>query len=407
MSYTVTAGTGFRFRNLRFLGGQGGLDLKGGTDIRGEYVYGTEQRDTENGWSGVLHVGNSRNVHVQHVYGVASDRGIEIDDGPTDVTIEKIWIEDIAPTMDTYSFTLDVHRHGDAADTDNVTFRDAALVSCQKGLTASNHSPAGSLSNVTFENVVQVDCGTPRVGADDATLRNVHIYADEQEPGNALAHSGGRLRVDGFTVHYAPDTYLQIAGGDRIPHRECVIDGLYGEPADGTAGNAIRVGSGTELEGLTVRNVTIDPDLDAFARLESGATTDDGWGGTFRDCRAEAEQSYVVDAENGPITVTGGSAASSMDISPVGSRFDAVAGVSPESVDSGVIVDGVATNDGDPTDGDGLWSDNDAILRANGAIIWDTTTDPHTPYAVDGDGNWLQWGGTTDGSSGGGFFDIF
>lgn len=60
------------------------------------------------------------------------------------------------------------------------------------------------------------------------------------------------------------------------------------------------------------------------------------------------------------------------------------------TTDNGVrnIINGVGTNSGDPsTTGD--WNGSAALAHEHGAVIWDSSTSPATPYRADPSGNWV------------------
>jgi archaellum component FlaG (FlaF/FlaG flagellin family) len=69
-----------------------------------------------------------------------------------------------------------------------------------------------------------------------------------------------------------------------------------------------------------------------------------------------------------------------------------VAGVARSAVtDRGTrtLFNGEGTNGGDPAAG-GEWNGHGDYAHDMGAVVWDTSTSPWTPYRADGDGNWLS-----------------
>lgn len=53
------------------------------------------------------------------------------------------------------------------------------------------------------------------------------------------------------------------------------------------------------------------------------------------------------------------------------------------------VVNGRSTNNGDPSS-TGQWNGNATLAHELGVTVWDTSTDPDTPYKAGPDGNWTS-----------------
>lgn len=163
-------------------------------------------------------------------------------------------------------------------------------------------------------------------------------------------------------VHHATSEAMQLRGNDvTVDNLNAVDIGSSGTPALTITGDRVRV------SGMSVVQKS-EPfrGEDTLARITGDNVT-------LRDVHAGGQQWGVV-VDGATETV-----------------LDGVRGLSPAKVQDGgtrTLVNGTGTNAGDPRSG-GEWRGHADYAYSMGATVWDTTTQPWTPYRADGDGNWL------------------
>lgn len=257
----LQAGSGFRFREVYIDGGQGGLNIPvSAEDVEGTGLKVTNQHDTENGWAGVLDV-KGNEVFISNIYGENCDRGVEVEDGGRNVTLTRGYLIDINNNQATNTkapFCLDTHRHADAADVRDVTFRDWGIYDSEWGPTASNHATDGVVEAVTFENIRVHGTTGATFEADDVTVRDYHHYRGSRGADEAITVKGGHCIIEDMWVHTTTNNaYVKANEGARIPLEHVEVDGLYGDAVNSgtTTSQAVVVnGDGGNLRSLIIKD---------------------------------------------------------------------------------------------------------------------------------------------------------
>ncbi|SEO62128.1 hypothetical protein SAMN04487948_103531 [Halogranum amylolyticum] len=185
--------------------------------------------------------------------------------------------------------------------------------------------------------------------------------------------------VDSKTaVHAAGDNSMFTNFGVRDTRQQA-----FRVPGDGVQINGVDVinfgSTGTAAlrlagDGVYVANVTLDQrdggyDSNTIARVEGNETVLNGVVG-------HGDRDWGIDVASGATETV----------------LANVSGVARSALDDSgtrTLFNGEGTNDGNPASS-GEWNGHGDYAHDMGAVVWDTSTSPWTPYRADGDGNWLS-----------------
>jgi hypothetical protein len=325
IAYSVRAGDDFTFRDLVLEGGQGGLNCSY-ENVTGRNLTFRNHHYPEKGWSAGVHGGEAaNNVRLEGIIGERSDRGIEFENGATNVHVTDGELTDIdnARAEDPGSvFVLDVHSHPDRPLTENITYERFTLRNCARGLTLQGRHEDGHARDLTARDVTVVDCGdgpaNPAVLVRDAQNVLVENLVLDTEDEGGLYQGTPRLvgvgsRASGAAVE-TEVTFRNLevrasAKWDAIYPTGAVvtIEGATIRNPAGNTGRGIYVTSGSPLRHLSVSDLKLEDDgYQAAVQVDDDAIQsgpEHEWGAVFRNCALD--HGLVVKGSNARMLVEG------------------------------------------------------------------------------------------------------
>lgn len=305
--HSLISGPNSTWEHIVCDGGSGGIEAAAG--CRFEDIEVTGQRDTENGYAQCFHAGGdgTDNWVLRDFEFGDSDRGVEIDDGPSHWVVENGAIHDIDnrnASSPGVPFALDCHVHSYGAEIENGTFRDVVVSESVRGLSISEHD-SGLLKDITAENIRTENIGTgPAMLVEgDAELVSPTVVQPGRGAKSGITVRGGSVRISGGSVSGGVAWFgLLIREGARTSLDDVVVEGLS-IAGESETNHGIEIGSAPETVRLSNCTVT-EPNYNAL-RAEGSSLDGAGWGTTVSDCLLDGDLT-IADSGNTKCLVRGG-----------------------------------------------------------------------------------------------------
>lgn len=305
--YSLVSGEDSTWEHMVFDGGSGAIEAA--ARCRFVDIEVVDQRDTENGYAQCFHAGGAGCNHwvLRDFEFRDSDRGVEIDDGPSHWLVENGRIDNIDnadASTPGEPFALDCHVHPGSSQITDGTFRDVFVSNSARGLTVSEHAD-GLVHDVTAESVRTENIGgdTAMLLEGDVELVRPTVVQPNSGATTGIAVRGGRVRITGGTVHGGVDWYgLRITEGSRTALNDVVVEDLTIDGEDET-NHCIELGSVPEtarLSGCTARSARY-----TAVRAESDSLGGSGWGAIVTDCLLDGDLN-ITDSGNTKCLIRGG-----------------------------------------------------------------------------------------------------
>ncbi|WP_416841090.1 right-handed parallel beta-helix repeat-containing protein [Haloferax sp. DFSO52] len=201
-------------------------------------------------------------------------------------------------------------------------------------------------------------------GGTRAKVSNLHIIQN--------GDGGFRLNTDWSQVTGL--SLYQNTPGLEVRSESCSVSNVYNKES----------GLGVHERGNATNNNYSNL---AFQRVETGILTD-GHASTWNNVAAQ-DTDTVMHIRGNRHVVTGVNARDSTLHVGSNATENVLSNVVADVEDRGVrtVVNGQATNDGDPRDG-GEWHGHAPFAHTVNALVWDTSTSPRTGFRADGQGTW-------------------
>lgn len=317
---SLIPGEGATLEDIVLGGGAGGLEIKN-SDVRASNVEAYGHRDEKNGYAAGIHAaGEIENVHVSDIDVHGCDRGVEIDDGPSNWTVEHGTIRDIDNLQAEdpgVPFALDCHVHAGEPAIEGGTFRDLIVERCQMGLTISEHEE-GSVSGVVAENIQvrHVRSESYILCEGDCKIIDPTVVAGEEGADIGILVRGGTVEVRGGHVS-GPNWFgLTTREGKRTGLERVLIDGLT---VDGKGFTNHLFDLASPRGNITIRGVTLENPGQSAIRSEKGSLGGSKWGVAISDSTIGGDI-RIDESGNEPVLIENSTITGEITV-PEGSRL--------------------------------------------------------------------------------------
>lgn len=322
---SLIPGKGATLEDVVLDGGAGGLEIRH-PDVYVSNVEAYGHHDERNGYAAGVHVtGDIENVHVSGIEVRGCDRGVEIDDGPSDWTVERGTISEIDNSHAAdpgVPFALDCHVHAGEPAIEGGTFRDLIVERCRMGLTISEHEE-GLVSDVVAEDIQirHVQRGASIRCEGDCEIVNPTVVAGEEDADIGILVRGGTVEVNGGHVS-SPNWFgLTTREGKRTGLEGVLIDGLT---VDGGGVTNHLVDLSSPGGDVVIHGVTLENPGESAIRAEDGSLGGSGWGATISDSVIEGNV-RIEGPGNEPVLIEDSTITGEITV-PEGSRLVGVRG---------------------------------------------------------------------------------
>jgi len=209
-----------------------------------------------NGWAAGFHVtGTSNDIVATNIHGEDSDRGIEIEDGPGNVSIRGVHFERIKP-LSGYGMVVDVHCHVGGGTVRGVWISDVYLLECDRA-SVSGASATDQASGIVYENF-RIDNPDIYTGnailtssqCKDVTFRNIRIHNNTETEVLAAATGAEHVMFDNIHAVSSVTNIATFTGTDIA-----LVNSSFEDTGGNANGGLSITGGGSDilLDNVTVR----------------------------------------------------------------------------------------------------------------------------------------------------------
>lgn len=306
--WSIQVGEGFRSSQVELDGGAGGWEITDPNVVIRDTVV-RDQRKTDTGECACIHVSTgAEDVEIIRPECYDSDRGIEIEDGASDITVRDAYLENIDNSVaDTPGSQVvwSVHNHtGNPAST-GVLFDGGRIESCSKGVSMTSVEDS-SITRGEIRDVTCVDIDDACYFSGDVTVDGLTIKQPTVASGdvpNLIWVRGGNVTLKDVETLDAPsNSVFSLSNNDITPKGFTIKDSRV-ECGSSTADYAVLVqttaGINDTVRVTGLKNTGTANFVGVAAK--SSSLSAPGWGLIVRDCEFVTGSNGVeVDSGNSP-----------------------------------------------------------------------------------------------------------